>query len=380
MKRTLIALLAALLLLTAAAQAEVPCSYYSAHGDHDWCHTQDTLVNPPYGHSWVDTGAGQEPTCTDVGWRVEECQECGKERNRELPKTEHNWVHVGYDTPSTCTEKGWRMEECANCGQIRTYELPLVDHEYGDWMLVQMATDHSAGLRARVCKVCGNEETHIYYLDGTLYRGGPSGAPVAEMQQMLIDLHYLVDVADGSFGKKTEQAVVDFQKAAGLETTGIAYPQTLAALAAEWQRHTGGAPGFPAQTGGEAPPCCVRTPETEGVGVDFCAVHAALWAEEYNLRSQAFADDAGLEALRACVSLWLEEIDGLYTQWEGRLAEADKPLALEARNAFAAMLDAQTTALASAYGEDSPQTLLFELDLLHEQATTLCGFLNMNGE
>ena len=50
------------------------------------------------------------------------------------------------------------------------------------------------------------------------------------------------------------------------------------------------------------------------------------------------------------------------------------------QHAFAAMLTAQEAALSSVYGEDSPEALRFELELLHEQATTICGYLNMAAE
>ena len=400
MKKLTFLLIMLLLALPALpALAEVPCSYYSAHGDHDWiqtdvslptctdygyvylecqvCHTQDTLVNPPYGHSWEDI-ANAPPTCTSSGWRMQECTECYATRNLEIPKLEHKWVQVGNDTPSTCAQKGSRTEQCMNCGQFRTIELPLIDHVFGPWFVLEPATDHSAGTRARTCSVCGQEETHFYYMDGTLYRGGPSGQAVADMQQKLIDLHYLNDRADGSFGKKTEQAVKDFQQASGLEVTGVGFPQTLEALLAAWEQAMGIATGPKVPVGGA--PCCIRTPGPESTEVSFCAVHGALYEKELELRMKAANEDEAIAALRDSVSLWLEDLDGLYTQWEARLGEADKSLALEARNAFAAMFRAQETALTAVYGADSRELLTIELGLLHEQATTLCGILNLDAE
>ena len=404
MKRLTILIAALALLAALPALAEVPCAYYSAHGDHEWiqvgftypsctengyvylecatCHTQDTIVNAAYGHSWQYTGVTQSPTCTASGWYEERCVNCGKTNHVATPPVEHKWVKAGYDTPSTCTVQGSRMEECANCGQIRTIELPLIDHTFGEWQVLVAATDATAGARVRTCTMCGTEETHVYYVDGTLYRGGPSGAAVAELQQMLIDLHYLNDRADGSFGKKTEQAVKDYQSAAGIDPSGIAFPQTLAALKEAWTQAMGGAPSAPGAgfDPNDAPPFCIRTPEIGGTRIDFCAVHGAIYAQERAARQAAVSDAEALQALRTAVSMWLEEIDALYGQLEAQLPEADKALALEARDAFASMLTTQETALASAYGTESPEALRFELSILHEQATTLCGLLNMTYE
>ena len=405
MKRVLPILLTALLalaLMAPAACAEVPCSYYSAHGDHNWvqinvtmptctqngyiylecatCGTQDTLVNYAYGHDWEQTDM-KSPSCQETGWIKETCNNCHETRTYELPKLDHVWTHVGYDTPSTCTEKGWRMEECLNCGQIRTSELPLADHSYGPWHVVQPATDSTAGIRARVCAVCGVQDSVVYYVDGTLYRGGPSGAAVAELQQMLIDLHFLIDKADGSFGKKTEQAVKDYQASVNLPVTGIAFPQTIAYLSDDWEIAMGYAGDGPEAVDPDSlPPFCVREAAENSEDVRFCAKHAALVEQELQLRMDAASEAETVEALRACVSLWLEEIDNLYFQWNQQLPEADKPLALAARNAFSAMLTAQEAALTAIYGEDSAQALYVELDLLHERVTVLCGILNMTGE
>lgn len=59
------------------------------------------------------------------------------------------------------------------------------------------------------------------YADFTPLEKGSKGDTVKEVQTALIENKYLNDVADGSFGAKTEAAVSDFQKANNLEVTGI---------------------------------------------------------------------------------------------------------------------------------------------------------------
>lgn len=55
-------------------------------------------------------------------------------------------------------------------------------------------------------------------------------AYIVFMQNRLIELGYLNDMADGTFGSNTETAVREFQKSNGLQETGIADPYTQAKL------------------------------------------------------------------------------------------------------------------------------------------------------
>jgi len=59
-----------------------------------------------------------------------------------------------------------------------------------------------------------------------MLKRGDVNEEVRALQQKLIDLGYLNDVADGNFGRKTEAAVRAFQQANGLEETGAANDQT----------------------------------------------------------------------------------------------------------------------------------------------------------
>lgn len=62
------------------------------------------------------------------------------------------------------------------------------------------------------------------------HRSGDRGPEVAALQQRLQELHFWVPAADGHFGSLTQQAVMAFQKHAGLSRDGVAGPATLAAL------------------------------------------------------------------------------------------------------------------------------------------------------
>lgn len=62
------------------------------------------------------------------------------------------------------------------------------------------------------------------------YRTGDEGPEVAAVQARLQELGFWLPTADGHFGSLTAQAVMAFQKHAGLSRDGIAGPATLAAL------------------------------------------------------------------------------------------------------------------------------------------------------
>ena len=66
---------------------------------------------------------------------------------------------------------------------------------------------------------------------------GDSGKKVKKSQKLLIALGFLSTSADGKFGPGTEQAVKDFQAAAGLSVTGIIDEATNAALRSDDAPH-----------------------------------------------------------------------------------------------------------------------------------------------
>jgi hypothetical protein len=63
-----------------------------------------------------------------------------------------------------------------------------------------------------------------------LLKEGSRGDTVKSIQQMLTKLGYKPGTADGIFGEKTEQAVIDFQENEGLYGDGIVGPMTMQAL------------------------------------------------------------------------------------------------------------------------------------------------------
>lgn len=73
----------------------------------------------------------------------------------------------------------------------------------------------------------------------TLTKGMLDNDDVRAMQNRLYELGWFTDVRDGDFGPQTQTVVKQFQQAAGLSVTGIADPETLAAIYAEDAPRTG---------------------------------------------------------------------------------------------------------------------------------------------
>lgn len=135
-------------------------------------------------------------------------------------------------------------------------------------------------------------------------RRGSKGQDVRQVQERLIALGFLDDVADGDFGPKTEAAVKAFQGSRGLGVDGVVGPQTSAALS------SGGStprpsPGAPASGTGfvavavENPGGGRITDKTEPRAADLVIVagHGGRQVRIHRLAAQAW--DALTQAARA---------------------------------------------------------------------------------
>jgi len=77
-----------------------------------------------------------------------------------------------------------------------------------------------------------NSSGNLFSGNYATLRRGDTGARVRILQKALIDLKYLSGKADGTFGKKTQSALITFQKKSGLTADGVAGKKTLKALEA----------------------------------------------------------------------------------------------------------------------------------------------------
>ena len=401
MKRTFCLLCCFVLLIVFSASAAYSeCWYEDQNGTHDF--------------EQVDV---RKVTCTEDGYYILECRQCGK-NVREITEKAigHKWQKVDSESyPPTCTQGGTTTYVCGNCSQIRTEsvralghdmrdeavvrsptceiegrmsircsrcgysdvrDIPRIDHQYGAWSVTVPATDHSMGTRQSVCIECGDAQTENYFPDGTLTRGS-KGEAVRSLQQMLLDLGILRDVADGVFGAKTELAVKDYQTTAGFNSDGIAWPQTLAQLTLDWQTAMGyaSAPSIPEPSETAAPRtvCGFYQDENGAAYIQHCTYHQGIIDIAASLLASADQSNS-LRAQKQIRTLWETELDSLYSEWLQRAPVEAQGAIIAAQATYMNYLAVQETVLQQQCDEE---TAAMQINAeLARQCALLCNLLH----
>ncbi len=401
MKRTFCLLCCFVLLIVFSASAAYSeCWYEDQNGTHDF--------------EQVDV---RKVTCTEDGYYILECRQCGK-NVREITEKAigHKWQKVDSESyPPTCTQGGMTTYVCDNCSQIRTEsvnalghdmydeavvrsptceiegrmsircsrcgysdvrDIPRIDHQYGAWSVTVPATDHSMGTRQSVCIECGDAQTENYFPDGTLTRGS-KGEAVRSLQQMLLDLGILRDVADGVFGAKTELAVKDYQTTAGFNSDGIAWPQTLAQLTLDWQTAMGyaSAPSIPEPSETAAPRtvCGFYQDENGAAYIQHCTYHQGIIDIAATLLASADQSNS-LRAQKQIRTLWETELDSLYSEWLQRAPVEAQGAIIAAQATYMNYLAVQETVLQQQCDEE---TAAMQINAeLARQCALLCNLLH----
>ena len=401
MKRTFCLLCCFVLLIVFSASAAYSeCWYEDQNGTHDF--------------EQVDV---RKVTCTEDGYYILECRQCGK-NVREITEKAigHKWQKVDSESyPPTCTQGGTTTYVCGNCSQIRTEsvnalghdmydeavvrsptceiegrmsircsrcgysdvrDIPRIDHQYGAWSVTVPATDHSMGTRQSVCIECGDAQTENYFPDGTLTRGS-KGEAVRSLQQMLLDLGILRDVADGVFGAKTELAVKDYQTTAGFNSDGIAWPQTLAQLTLDWQTAMGyaSAPSIPepAETAAPRTACGFYQDENGAAYIQHCTYHRGIIDIAATLLASADQSNS-LRAQKQIRTLWETELDSLYSEWLQRAPVEAQGAIIAAQATYMNYLAVQETVLQQQCDEE---TAAMQINAeLARQCALLCNLLH----
>ena len=402
MKRTFCLLCCLLLIVFSASAAYSECWYEYQNGTHDF--------------EQVDV---RKVTCTEDGYYILECRQCGKNVREITEKaTGHKWQKVDSESyPPTCTQNGMTTYVCDDCSQIRTEsvralghdmrdeavvrsptceiegrmsircsrcgysdvrDIPRIDHQYGAWRVTVPATDHSMGTRQSVCIECGNTQTENYFPDGTLTRGS-KGEAVRSLQQMLLDLGILRDVADGVFGAKTELAVKDYQTTAGFNSDGIAWPQMLAQLTLDWQTAMGyaSAPSIPetepSETAAPRTVCGFYLDENVLENIQYCVYHREIIDIAATLLASADESNS-LRAQKQIRTLWETELDSLYSEWLQRAPVEAQGAIIAAQATYMNYLPVQETVLQQQCDEE---TAALQINAeLARQCALLCSMLH----
>lgn len=256
---------------------------------------------------------------------------------------QHDFEQTNFYYP-TCEKDGYYVLECRQCGLNRKeVTMEASGHSYGSWKIVKEATEASKGLQERSCSTCGAKSTREYYPDGALYRGCSDADGVKQLQQLLSDCGYLNDSIDGKFGKNTEAAVKAFQEAAGLQADGVAWPQTIRVLTAEWEAPA--SPGIPAGNSGFTAPFCYSWENDDGSTTSvYCEKHAEMYAAQLNLLADGTAD-----SILYSYGTWQREILDLYDAWIELLPEASRDGVAANRALCLSMMEAQRSAMLLSY-------------------------------
>ena len=174
----------------------------------------------------------------DNVWLVEYDTETGKIETTLLYGHWHKFGNWVVTRMPTCTTTGLRYHTCLICKKTFWEDIDRLPHSWGSWTVTLETTDHSSGQRQHTCYICGTVESETFYPQGTL-KLYDNGSEVTSLQMQLHEQGFLDSgYVDGQFGPKTKEAVQAFQSRIGLESNGIAWPQTLNLLRhefSEWE-------------------------------------------------------------------------------------------------------------------------------------------------
>lgn len=97
------------------------------------------------------------PTCTEKGYTVYECADCGYTVTQYTDKLGHTYATVMYEP--TCAEAGYTKYTCLNCGYsyIADYNYSYADHQF-DISVLKEPTAVNRGASVCCCLNCGYEE------------------------------------------------------------------------------------------------------------------------------------------------------------------------------------------------------------------------------
>lgn len=128
------------------------------------CGTVTTEVIPALGHDevYAEWKVTEEPTCIDgeeslICQRVVDDDICGEViETRPIPATgQHEYV-LDSEVEATCTEAGYTISMCSNCGDIEMKETDPLGHdtENAKWEVTKEATETSEGIESLICPIC----------------------------------------------------------------------------------------------------------------------------------------------------------------------------------------------------------------------------------
>ena len=195
---------------------------------------------------------------------------------------------------------------------------------------------------------------------------GDWGDDVRALQRLLIQGQWLNNIADGSYGPRTEDAVKAYQRALGLEETGVADDQLIAWLEAGIRTPEELAALEAAQDA--ADDVCHSYVDDEGYHTSYCAIHTVMLD-----RCDALEEIGTADMLAMASQLWLDEIDRLYNVWMAGSEGAGRLAVMSAIAAWKVEASAQRAGLEVLLGDDADELEAQWLIYVRNHAVSLCA-------
>ncbi len=131
------------------------------------CGETYTEVIDALGHDLTDEVVA--PTCTAEGYTEHTCGRCQwVYRDTFVPALGHDYAAVV--TEATCTTGGHTVYTCERCQHSYIDDLTdALGHDWSDWTTTREATCDAAGQKVRTCAACGEEETEVILPIGHAY-------------------------------------------------------------------------------------------------------------------------------------------------------------------------------------------------------------------
>lgn len=140
------------------------------------------VEEPPHVHEYVVSVI--KPTCTDKGYTMNTCSECGYvmcDTLVDVAPEAHSWK-VTNVIDSTCTALGTRTYTCEYCSLEKNEEIAMIPHAFGEWAEITAPTCTEEGEEGRACEVCSLPETRPVKALGHSYDEGVVTAPTCTEQ------------------------------------------------------------------------------------------------------------------------------------------------------------------------------------------------------
>lgn len=133
------------------------------------CGESETRPVEAVGHTYTVTIV--EPTCTEDGYTLYTCEDCGYSyRDNVVKATGHSWGDWAVTKEATCDHDGVETRTCAVCGETETRPVEALGHDWSDWTVTKEPTCEQAGEESRTCAGCGEVETRPVDALGHSYR------------------------------------------------------------------------------------------------------------------------------------------------------------------------------------------------------------------